>query len=65
MPVIGDAESTNAVMVYVSVPSELLVVSANNSLGDSKENVVPLSEDSFRIETGVWGLDNVGDAAVV
>jgi hypothetical protein len=65
MPVTGDAESINAEMVYVSVPRELWVVSANNSPGDSKENVVPLSEDSLRIETGVCGLDNVGDAAVV
>lgn len=65
MPVIGDAESTNAVMVYVSVPSELLLVLANNSPGDSRENVVPLSEETLRIETGVCGLDNVGDAAVV
>jgi hypothetical protein len=65
MPVIGDAESINAEMVYVSVPSELLLVLANNSPGDSKENVVPLSEESLRIETGVCELGNVGDAAVV
>ena len=65
MPVIGDEESINAVMVYVSVPTELWLVSANNSPGDNKEKVVPLSEDSLRIETGVCGLANVGDAAVV
>jgi hypothetical protein len=65
MPVIGDAESINAEMVYVSVPIELWLVLANNSPGDSTENVVPLSDDSLWIETGVCGLDKVGDAAVV
>src|SRR5436190_658515 len=44
MPVIGDAESTDAAIVYVSVPTELWLVLANNSPGDSTENVVPLRD---------------------
>src|SRR6266403_710124 len=62
MPVSGDAESIVAEMVYVSVPIEFWLVLANNSPGESKENVVPLREDSLWIETRVCALDNVGDA---
>lgn len=65
IPVIGDAELTNTEMVYVSVPKEFWLVLASNSPGDTKENVVPLSEVAFLIETGICELDNVGDAAVV
>jgi hypothetical protein len=34
IPVIGDAESTDAEMVYVSVPIEFWLVLANNSPGE-------------------------------
>lgn len=47
MPVIGNFELTNAVMVYVSVPIEFWLVLANNSPADNKENVVPLREDAL------------------
>src|SRR5262249_53937812 len=57
IPVIGDAESIDAEIVYVSVPTEFWLVFANNSPGESKENVVPLREDSLWIETRVCGLD--------
>src|SRR5215467_10516243 len=59
IPVIGDAESIVAETVYVSVPTEFWLVLANNSPGDSRENVVPLREDSLWIETRVFGLDSV------
>jgi hypothetical protein len=65
IPVIGAAESTDAEMVYVSIPTEFWLILANNSPGDKTENVVPLREDALWIERGVCWLDNVADAAVV
>jgi hypothetical protein len=65
MPVIGVDESTNAVMVYVSIPNEFWLVLANSSPGAGEVNVVPLSEEALSIETAVWELDSVGEVAVV
>jgi hypothetical protein len=47
------------------MPTEFWLLLANSSPGDRKEKVVPLREVALSIETGVCGLDNVGDAAVV
>ena len=63
MPVIGDAESINAKIVYVSVVEPDPPTS--NSPDDGEENVAPLVAEALWIETSVMGLDKFGEAAVV